>query len=207
MSWNTIDRIRWGTPCITDGFVLGGSAATIDGRATETGGKTWDITDGSTIQMALGVAEGVAGMGGFTFMAVAHLDAGFADGTIRTDVAPIGESNDPASRNGVVFRLVDDNNFWAFFNYRNFLGQLGYFFRSYVGGAVSYDSGFLQTGARDTGPSIPLIVELAGTSIVATYDGVEIANITSSTHQSATKHGICTRDYGVDYFSACPAEE
>lgn len=200
--------IGWGSDCITDRFLRGTSAATIDGRLTETGGLTWQVTDGSTIPMSLGEARGVdPGIPSWVGMAVAHVQTEFSDGTIHADVTAIAESNDPPFRNGIVFRYVDDENFWAFFNYNNFEGVLGYFFRSYVAGVITDDFGFMHDGARDTGGPIPLDVILDGTSIEGYYDGVLRVSTTSSTHLTATEHGICTYGYGVDYFSACPPED
>lgn len=190
---------------ITDGFDRDSSLPTIDGRITETGGKTWQVTDGSTFPMALSLASGVdPGIPSWVQLGVAHLDAGFSDGIIHADVNTIAESNDPPFRNGLVFRYVDDLNFWAFFNYRNFAGVLGYFFRSYVAGVITDDFGFMHDGARDTGGDIPLEVVLDGTSIDGYYDGVLRVSTTSSTHLTATEHGICSYGYGVGYFSAAP---
>lgn len=189
---------------ITDHFLRDGSASSIHLRLTETGAKIWQVTDGSTFGFALSHASVTDDWPEPSQLAIAHLNAGFSDGTIHVDVSPIGETNNPAFRNGLVFRWVDDDNFWVWFNYRSPAGTLQYFLRSYVAGVLTYDSGALTTGARDTGAVIPLEVILSGPSIVAYYDGVERQNISDATHQSATSHGIVSLAYGVDYFRAVP---
>lgn len=194
---------------ITDGFLRDGDGL-VHLRLTETGNKVWQVTDGSAADFIVGSATGVAWLPSDVTppsprnMAVAHLAAGFSDGTIYGEADPIQESNSPAFRNGVVFRYVDDDNFWGFFNYRKFDGTCGYILQSIIAGAVDYDSGLLTTGGRGTGSPIPLEVVLNGTSIIASYDGVERVNITSSTHLAATEHGVCSFGYGVHYFSAVP---
>lgn len=191
-----------GTSTITDAF--GGSALSLTGRVTDTGNKTWTVSDGSNMGTD-GTGSYVANTG---IPAVGHgqawLDAGFSNGTIHVDVSPIGESNNPAFRTGLIFRYAGVDDYWVFFNYRSPAGALGYYFRSYVAGVLTYDSGLLTTGARDTGAAIPLDVIMSGTSLKGYYDGVLRVDITNTAHQTATKCGVCSYGYGGTYFSATP---
>ena len=199
--------IGWRTDCITDSFYDRTSAGQpIAGRITDTGGKTWTVTDGSDWQVfPHGTAAALSNWPVVTQIAAAYVVTSFADGTIHADVSPIGESNNPAFRDGLIFRHVDNDNFWVFFNYRSPGGTLQYYLRCYSGGALVYDSGALTAGVRDTGGPIPLEVILSGSSIKAYYDGVLRQDITNSTHLSAVNHGVNSLQYGVSYFSACPA--
>lgn len=191
---------------ITDSFTVH-QGEPIEGRITETGAAIWQGTDDSVWAVELGGASAIADWPEPLQLAIRYVETGFADGTIHVDVDPIGESNNPAYRNGIAFRFVDALNFWVWFNYRSPGGALQYYLRSYVAGVLDYDSGALTTGARDTGAPIPLEVILDGTSIKAYYDGVLRQDIVDTTHQTATKHGLVSLGYGATYFSATPGIE
>lgn len=168
---------------ITDDF--SGAAASMSGRTTTTGNKTWVIPDGSFWDVnGSGKAYRSSGSGGAVGGPKITVDAGISDCTASVLIPDLPTSEG----HGLVFRMVDNSNFWVFYPYKSGGGTYGYFLRNWVAGSMSYDSGFVNP-VGSAGAKTAQVV-LLGTSIKCYYDGVLREDISSSTHQSGTKFGL-----------------
>jgi hypothetical protein len=131
---------------------------------TENGGSQWQVTSNR--------AQWVGGTG--TNVTVTT-DAGISDATVSLAWPVFG------SLAYVVFRYVDDNNYWI-------AGYNGTFNCFEVNGGVFTQRG---TSAYGTPQSADVIsVVLAGTSIAVKMNGVQQFAVTSASFQTATKFGL-----------------
>lgn len=111
---------------------------------------------------------------------IAFVDAGVADGTIQVTIATTGGA---ASDLGVVFRYVDNANFW-YANIENITPS--YNLWQVVAGSFNQPT----TGTTTVADGDVLSVVLSGTSITFKKNGTTLNTLTDATFQTATRHGI-----------------
>jgi hypothetical protein len=108
----------------------------------------------------------------------AQLNSGLADGTIRIELRNTLEAG-----NGLVFRFVDDNNFWYIRAVTD--SQLEIVdVTSGSGSGVGSD----PFDAPGNGDVIEIV--LSDTSIIVKVAGVQVYSTTSAVRKTATKHGV-----------------
>lgn len=156
--------------------------------ATRTG--TGGVTFGRN---GTGAAGLVSGTGGNATCAAEGLSA---DGTITLDLATVTTGNA-----GILFRYVDYQNYNYLFrntssNARAALWQVVAGTATQVGSAAS--TGFDITTGRK------LEVHLSGSSVIVDIDGSTAFNVTLTTNQAGSKHGLYCSPTGalLNYFAA-----
>lgn len=167
------------TAYVLDTFTAADSTA-LNGRTPSptTAGNNWTTLEGAGAQQTIqsNVARLVAGA------AVQSLtvDTGQASGTVTVSAA-LGATG--ATGCGIMFRMTDANNYWLL----------------WIDGANRVDVYKVVANVSTTRANIviasntaahDLRVVLSGHSIVATYGGVSVANLTDSFNATATKHGM-----------------
>jgi hypothetical protein len=148
---------------------------------TADSGQTWTAavgTWGISSNQAYTSAANSSGSQG----ALAVVDAGTADCTITLDVNNVSVSN---TQGGIVFRYVDNSNFWCFIRYDNGGTQQWYLDRIVGGSSTAVATANAGSGTTDT-----LQVLLSGSSIVCKLNGTTVTTQTDSTFVTATKHGL-----------------
>lgn len=160
---------------ITDTFPEA-DGTNLNGKATTTGGKTWQVL-GGTMNLLGNKARGTSGS-----VDSAVVDAGFANIDMSVDIT-VGDAT--THIDGVLFRTIDLNNYFrvAINTVANQLIVL----RNLAGVETSVNTG---SAAIDPGQTGTMRVLTNGTSIQVFWNAVAIINFTHSSHLTATKHGI-----------------
>lgn len=137
-----------------------GTADTGQTWATTNGGSSYSISSNQVAPALIGSAQHTPCV----------IDAGKSDGIVSCDYAS------SVSGTGLVFRLVDDANFWLVLVFD------GTMYKKVAG---SYTFVASVTAGNGTWTA-----ELDGTSIVVKNNGVQQASVTDSFNQTGTKHGF-----------------
>lgn len=176
---------------ITDNFT-GDEGSALAGQTTTTGAKTWAVTPSTTYLTATGVAYASAFNTSLT--SGAYVDAGVADCTVQVSV-PAPSAN--GRWHGLLFRYIDDSNFWYMIHYQTGGGAHRVYLQGFVAGVNTYSADFAITNATHT-----FKVVLLGTSIKGYVDDVLTFDITDAGNLTATKHGLtAAQSGGFDDFS------
>lgn len=109
------------------------------------------------------------------------IDCGAADGTITMPCARGG------GRNGIVFRYVDNSNYWRA-EHSSLSGRFAII--EITGGTETSRASIADTSTT----VLTMTVTLSGNSISANWNGNTLT-YTSSTRATATKHGIYRQDF------------
>lgn len=146
------------------------------------------------VASSFNVSGGKAAGGNANYVNIATVEHGAADLTIEVDV----EVPDPGVGNGVVFRHVDEDNYWLAFLYTSInVGNPNAVFVSKVLAGAWTDEGVAVIAPLSGDQT--LRIELAGPQVDVTLVGVGLEYSSVETdHQSATKHGILTY-FDTDY--------
>lgn len=135
------------------------------------GGSAWVTPQGDLFSIVSNQAAG----GGAT-RAINYLECDTADGTLTVTKATHAAS----SYGGLIFRLVDNDNYWFFRTQPS-----NYGLAKIVAGA---ETGVGTPAGTPTSGDV-LSVELSDDSIICKVNGSSIITATDSTHKTATKHG------------------
>lgn len=113
---------------------------------------------------------------------VHFVDCAAADGIVRADVRAYAYVN--TAQGGIVFRIVDSDNYWVFYE-SSVSGSEAYYLRKKVAGVwTTVASGGGSQGFHE------FEVTLNGSSIIAKRASVEIYNGTDSDLMAATRYGV-----------------
>lgn len=148
-----------------DGGILGSTAWT-----QQMGGTGWGINSSAAFTPA---------GAGLPRLPVATVDLGTGDVDLSVLFAAAG------NQGGLVFRYVDDSNFWMALNWTTspqlFLAKVVAGVQTQVG------SGFPAMGSGHTQRVVAI-----GSTIVVFEDAGIVASVTDAFNVTATKHGLCT---------------
>jgi hypothetical protein len=183
---------------IVDNFDRADSSTTLgttsDGKAawqTALGGTSWDNSCVFGISTDQAYAPSPAGGP----RAIVATDA--SDGTVQVTVGTFGGA--PSSSLGLVFRLSDGDNFWAYVANAFSSGFSGLYKFTTGGGTIGT---LIQQVSLVSGDVIAVV--LSGSSITLKQNGATITTVTDAFNQTATNHGLFLADsrFRLDDFSA-----
>ena len=162
-------------PFITDTFT-GSDGTTLNGRSTDTGGKTWtNVRGGWTIQSNKAAPTAVSPP------AILSMDPGVADKDITINITP-----QAASIDGLMLRYIDLSNYW-----RLDIDVTGDQIRliSATGGAET-TRGTSGSFTLTAGSTYAVRAVMDGNFITIHFDGVQRLQTNNSTHVAATTMGL-----------------
>lgn len=156
------------TPLVLDTFTRANNASSLGSAET---GQAWTAHVGTW-----GVGSEMA-LVGATANALATVPAGVSDGLVRVTIATVGA--DP----GLCFRYSDASNHWRFVYTSG-----GWFLQKRVAGSLTT----VGTGSASRAAGDVMEIEARGSLIIARLNGGQLASVTDTFNQSATRHGLAT---------------
>lgn len=181
------------TLIVHDSFA-GTPSTTIEARSPDTvnNGQTWDVEDTATEDIRIsggGTAATSAGSNGY-----ALIETSVADVRIRTTRSATNALN---RRGGILFRASNFSNHWRFVLLGNGTGgYTGWELRRTSSGTITTQTSGNFGTAYTSGAQIEILCQGSRIRGYVSQDGsswTEVFDVTNTTHQTNTKHGIiCT---------------
>jgi hypothetical protein len=187
---------------LTNGFIVSGLAVAdyfaglADGtnlvaRNTPIGSKAWFIS--GTATAATATWNGCATIAPGASLAFLLLNSGYTDGNFSY----IDRSGNGV---GLVFRYVDDNNYWFVWNNNSDLTNISATaVRKVVAGVITGMLNPSSNGLYGASQGDKIVTEVSGASIKVWRNGIKIFDQSDSTHQSATIQGFIAFGLGPIY--------
>jgi hypothetical protein len=155
-----------------------------DTNGTSLASHTMDVGAGWTIHSGTWTVQSNHAESAKTDGILCTAAGGASNGTLTCDVMPTDNASN-AFLAGLVFRYTDTSNFWLV--HLDSRLDVVTVFRNLAG---SFTSQGTSTPTMTSGVAYAVSVVLNGTSIGVTINGGNAINVTSSSHQSATRYGM-----------------